>query len=227
MHYAALPCAVRSRLVRVLLVDDHRMFTELLVQLLREHDDIDVCGIAPSVAEGLEVARRERPDLVLLDYQLPDGSGAQLAARLREDRPELRMVMLTGFQDEATVREAVEAGCSGFVTKDRAVEELVEAVRVVASGGAAISPVLLGRLLPSLQGAPATGTTALTARELDVLQLLAEGTANDDIGERLFISRNTVRNHVQRIITKLGAHSKLEAVATATRIGLVRPPQPG
>ena len=201
------------------------MFTELLVQLLREHDDIEVCGVATTANEGFELSQRERPDVVVLDYQLPDDSGAVLAKRLRADRPDIGLVMLTGFEDEATMRESIAAGCSGFVTKDRAVDELVDAVRVVATGGAAISPALLSRLLPTFQ-APGDGPTSLTARELEVLQLLADGVSNVDIAAQLFISRNTVRNHVQRVIVKLGVHSKLEAVAVASRVGLVSPARP-
>ena len=208
--------------MRTLLVDDHRMFTELLVRLLREHDDIVVCGVEQTVAGALAATRREHPDVVVLDYQLPDGSGADCAAQLHQEHPGLHLVILTGFTDEATVRACVQAGCSGFVTKDHAVDELVEALRTVHAGGAAISPALLAGLLPSLHKHSGKGTTSLTSRELEVVQLLADGLSNQAIAERLFISHNTVRNHVQRIITKLGAHSKLEAVALATRIGLVR-----
>jgi len=212
--------------VKVLLVDDHRMFTELLVQVLGGHRDIVVSGVAPTAAEALAAARDDPPDVVVLDYRLPDRNGAELAAELHREHPSVHLVMLTGFQDDATLREAVDAGCSGFVTKDRATDELVQSVRSVHAGGAAISPALLARLLPGMREGAADGTTSLTARELEVLQLLADGVSNQSIAERLFISNHTVRNHVQRVLTKLGVHSKLEAVAAATRIGLVRPAEP-
>src|SRR6266511_4327873 len=220
------PCAdvaLSFRRLNVLIVDDHRMFTELLVQVLGGHRDIVVSGVAHTAAEALESARADPPDVVVIDYRLPDGDGATLAAALRREHRDAHLVKLTGLQDEATIREAVAAGCSGFVTKDRAVDELLESVRTVHAGGASISPALLKRLLPSLQQDNAEGTTSLTSRELEVLQLLIEGLSNRTIAERLFISNHTVRNHVQRILTKRGAHSKLEAVAVATRIGLVRP----
>jgi DNA-binding NarL/FixJ family response regulator len=208
--------------LNVLLVDDHRMFTELLVQVLGGHRDIVVSGVAHTAAEALASVRADPPDVVVIDYRLPDSDGATLAAQLHREHPVAHLVMLTGLQDEATIRKAVAAGCSGFVTKDRALDELVESVRTVHAGGASISPALLTRLLPSLRADSRHGTTSLTSRELEVLQLLVEGLSNQTIAERLFISHHTVRNHVQRILTKLGAHSKLEAVAVATRIGLVR-----
>jgi DNA-binding NarL/FixJ family response regulator len=212
--------------LKVLLVDDHRMFTELLTQQLREHRGIEVTGVAHTAAEALATVRNDPPDVAVLDYRLPDGNGAALAAQLHSDHPQLRMVMLTGYQDEATLREAVEAGCCGFITKDLAVDEVVASVRTAHAGGAPISPALLARLLPSFHKDSKHIRVSLTARELQVMQLLAEGVSNREIAERLFISSHTVRNHVQRIITKLGVHSKLEAVAVAGRLGLVRSAEP-
>jgi DNA-binding NarL/FixJ family response regulator len=148
-----------------------------------------------------------------------------VAAVLRRDHPGLRMVMLSGYQDEATLRRAVEAGCCGFVSKDSAIDELVNCVRSAHVGNAPISPSLLARLLPGLCHDGEHVRASVTRRELEVVQLLAEGASNQAIAERLFISLHTVRNHVQRII-KLGVHSKLEAVAVATRVGFVRPPEP-
>jgi DNA-binding NarL/FixJ family response regulator len=212
--------------VKVLLVDDHRMFTELLVQLLGGHQDIVISGVARTAAEALIVAREDPPDVAVVDYRLPDSNGATLALALRREHPQTHLVMLTGFQDEATIREAVAAGCSGFVSKDRAVDELLVSLRTVHAGGASISPDILTRLLPSLRKDTGHGPTNLTPRELEVLQLLVDGSSNRVIAAQLFISNHTVRNHVQRILTKLGVHSKLEAVAAATRIGLVRPAEP-
>jgi DNA-binding NarL/FixJ family response regulator len=212
--------------LKVLLVDDHRMFTDLLTQQLREYRDIHVTGVARTASEGLSAAREDPPDVAVLDYRLPDNDGATLAAELRRDHPRLRMVMLTGYQDEATLRQAVEAGCCGFISKDSTIDELVAGVRTAYAGNAPISPALLARLLPTLFEDSNHVAGSLTPRELQVMQLIAEGVANQKIAERLFISPHTVRNHVQRIITKLGVHSKLEAVAVATRVGLVRPPEP-
>jgi DNA-binding NarL/FixJ family response regulator len=202
------------------------MFTELLTELFGKHRDIEVSGVAHTAAGALATARRDPPDVVVLDYRLPDENGAVLAAKLHRDHPGLRIVMLTGFQDETTFRDAVEAGCSGFITKDWTADDLVGCVRTVHAGGAAISSELLGQLLQGLRKDRQRAGALLTARELQVLQLLAEGVSTQAIAEQLFITNNTVRNHVQRIITKLGVHSKLEAVAVATRLGLVRSAEP-
>jgi len=202
------------------------MFTELLAQQLREYGDIEVTGVAHTAAEALSTARDDPPDVAVLDYRLPDGDGATLAAELHLDHPRLRMVMLSGYQDEATLRHAVEAGCCGFISKDSAIDELVTSLRTAHAGNAPISPSLLARLLPSLYQDSGHIRGSLTPRELQVMQLLAEGASNQAIADRLFISLHTVRNHVQRIIAKLGVHSKLEAVAGATRIGFVRAPEP-
>lgn len=210
----------------MLLVDDHRMFTELLAQQLRKYGDIEVTGVAHTAAEALSTARDDPPDVAVLDYRLPDGDGATLAAELHRDHPRLRMVMLSGYQDEATLREAVGAGCCGFITKDYAVDEVVASVRTASAGGAPISSALLARLVSSLSKDGEHIRGSLTARELQVMQILVEGVSNRAIAERLFISSHTVRNHVQRIITKLDVHSKLEAVAVATRLGLVRSAEP-
>ena len=212
-------------LLKVLLVDYHLKFTELLTQQLSEHRDIEVTGVAHTASDALARARDDPPDVAVLDYRLPDGDGAALARQLRRDYPGLRMVMLTGYQGEATLRSAVESGCCGFFTKDWAVDELVAGVRTAHAGGALISPDLLSRLLPDFEKDSRLITAKLTAREQQIMQLVANGAPNRAIAERLDISLHTVRNHVQRIITKLGAHSKLEAVAVATRLGFL-PPEP-
>jgi len=211
--------------MKVLLVDDHEMFTELLTHQLSEHRDIEVTGVAHTAAEALATVRDDPPDVAVLDYRLPDGDGAALARQLRRDHPGLRMVMLTGYRGEATLRAAVESGCCGFITKNRAVDELAAGVRTAHAGGSFIPPDLMARALPDFQRDSKLITAKLTDRERQIMQLVAKGASNRAIAERLHISLHTVRNHVQRIITKLGAHSKLEAVSEATRLGFL-PPEP-
>ncbi len=206
--------------IRVLLVDDHRMFTELMTVVLGEHPDLEVTGSAVDAAEAVERAMADPPDVAVIDYHLPGADGIAVAEQLRRVLPDVRVVMLTGHDDDSILRMAMDAGCAGFVTKDRATEDLVAAVRTVRDGNAGLSPSAVHRLA----GAPSSGASrqfGLTARELDVLRLLTEGVSTRGIAERLFISLNTARNHVQRIIRKLGAHSRLEAVAIANRAGLV------
>ena len=219
--------------VRVMLVDDHLMFAESLARLLADEPGISVVGIAAAADEALALAGRETPDVALVDYALPGEDGVALTRRLKAARAATLVVMLTGSIEDRILLAAVEAGCSGFLTKDRAAAEVTGAIRAVAAGEALISPGMLARLLPQLTRSGAGVGGDLTAREREILALLAEGLPNRVIADRLFLSVNTVRNYVQSILTKLDAHSKLEAVSTAARAGLVTvgpaggPPGPG
>ena len=204
---------------RVLVVDDHAMFAELLGEALHGHDDIVVTGHVATGDEAVDATTRDAPDIVVLDYRLPGEDGIAVAARLRDVAPDIGLVMLTGVDDDSLLSAALLAGCTGFVTKDRATSELVDAVRAVRDGRGAIDPGAIARLA---RREPTVGDAAgLTQREREVLTLLAEGLTTREIASRLFISLNTTRNHVQRLIVKLGAHSRLEAVAAARRAGLL------
>jgi DNA-binding NarL/FixJ family response regulator len=207
---------------RVLVVDDHRMFTELLGHLLAGYDDIELVGVAATADEALAFAATDPPDVAVIDYRLPGEDGARVAARFKAAHPSVKLVMLTGFDDDEVLRSAITAGCSGFVTKDRAAEDLVSAVRAVQSGAPALDPDAVNRLVVSPPAEPRGALRSLTSRELDVLELLVEGVSTRGIAERLFVSVNTARNHVQRVLAKLGVHSRLEAVALASREGLLR-----
>lgn len=212
----------------MLLVDDHQMVLEGFEAALAPAGDIVVVGAVSTGGEAEEVARRLHPDVVLLDFGLPDVDGATAAAAIRRNRPETKVVMVTGLVDEAVVLRAIEAGCSGYITKHQSVDQLIGAVRAAAAGEALISPAMLTKLLPRLRRTHRDLGSDLTARERDVLRLLAEGMSNQAIGGKLYVSVNTVRSHVQNVLSKLGAHSKLEAAAIAAREGLVelggRPP---
>jgi two-component system response regulator DevR len=208
--------------IRVMLVDDHQMVVQGLLRILGEQNDIEVVATAGTVEDAAASARMHRPDVVLMDYDLPDGNGIQAAERIRADRPDTKVVMLTSFTDESVLVAAIEAGCSGYVTKHKVVEEVVDAVRAASAGEALISPAMLARLLPKLRPSKRGLGSDLTTREVEVLKLLAEGISNQGIADKLVISVHTVRHHVQNIITKLDVHSKLEAVATAAKEGLIR-----
>jgi DNA-binding NarL/FixJ family response regulator len=210
--------------ITVLVTDDHQMFAQGVVRSLEEHDDISVVGTAGSVEESVAAARMHNPDVVLMDYELPDGNGVEAAEQIRAALPETKIVMVTSYTDEAVLVRAIEAGCSGYVTKHKVIEEVVNAVRAAAAGEALISPAMLARLLPKLRPTKRGIGSDLTSREVEVLSLLAEGLPNQSIADKLVISVHTVRHHVQNIITKLQAHSKLEAVATAAREGIIRYP---
>lgn len=210
--------------VRVLVCDDHHMVAQGLALVLGALPDIDVVGVAGTVAEVREQCESRCPHVVLMDYALPDGDGVAATVAIKAVHPEVKVVMLTSFVDDDVLLAAIDAGCSGYVTKHKGVDELATAVRLAASGEAVVSPNMLARLLPRLRRSYHGLGSDLTPREREVLDLLAQGASKEVIARRLFLSTNTVRNHIQSILSKLGAHSRLEAVATATREGLVRRP---
>lgn len=214
-----------KRPIKVLLVDDHAMITEGLSRVLGAERGIEIVATAGSGAEVFVAIDRHKPDVVVMDYQLPDIDGATVTRELRSTHPETRVIMLTGSTDDRVLVDAIEAGCSGYITKVNAVDELAAAVRAAHIGESVISPSMLARLLPRFKAKGRDRSTSeLSKRELEVIRLLAEGLSNIEIAQRLVVSLNTVRNHVQSIITKLDAHSKLEAVSTAVRRGIISYP---
>lgn len=158
---------------------------------------------------------------------MPDQDGVELARQIKGRFPAIMVVMLTGSADDRVLLAAIEAGCSGFLTKDRAAAEVADAVRAAAQGEALISPAMLARLLPKLSRSHRSLGTDLTERERGILTLLALGRTNRVIADELRLSVNTIRNYVQSILAKLGAHSKLEAVSTAVREGIIDYPSSG
>lgn len=208
--------------MRVLIVEDHRMVAEAFTEIIEQQPDMEVVGYAATVDEARRLARSETPDVVLMDFRLRDGDGVQATLAIKEDRPETQVVMVTSALTDAVLIPALEAGCSGFLTKDRPIGEVLAAVRSAALGESTISPDMLVRLLPRLRPMRKGVAEDLTPRELEVLRLLAAGESTQSIANALVLSSKTVRNHVQSILAKLGVHSKLEAVSTAARRGLIR-----
>ena len=213
-----------DEVIKVMVVEDHQMVAQALVRAVDDEEDMRIVALATTAEEAVSTARLHNPDVVLMDYELSDGNGVDAAGRIRADRPETKVVMVTAYTDDAVLIAAIEAGCSGYVTKHKAVEEVVNAVRAAHAGEALISPAMLARLLPKLRPHKRGVGSDLTEREMEVLKMLAEGTSNQAIADALVISVHTVRHHVQNVITKLNAHSKLEAVATAAREGIIRYP---
>lgn len=206
--------------IRVVLVDDHDMVAESFRRILATTPDIDVIAVAGTAAAAIDAARTHRPDVIVMDHHLPDDRGSAAAARIRSELPEIRIVMLTGTDDPGALADALAAGCVGYFEKTSAFDELPAAIRAAAAGGAVISPHHLVRLQErNRTGAPPR--TRLTPREREVLLLVAQALPNGAIAERLSLSVNTVRTHVQVILDKLGAHSKLEAVTVARQRGLL------
>ncbi|HMD45860.1 MAG TPA: response regulator transcription factor [Acidimicrobiales bacterium] len=206
--------------IRVLVVEDHVLVAEGLLSLLALEPDIDLIGHVPTMADSIAAVRSDPPDVVLMDFRLPDGDGAKATEQIKAEFPEIKVVILTGTADDSVLSRAIEAGCSGYLTKDQPIEDVVMALRAAAAGEALIAPVHLSRLMAHLTQRPTTPHN-LSPRELEVLQLLAYGASTDDIVARLVISPHTARNHVRNILSKMGVHSKLEAVSVAAREGIV------
>lgn len=210
--------------IRVLVVDDHAMVAESLRRLLDSCDDIDVVNVVGTAHEGIACAARLHPDVVLMDYELPDADGVTAATQITSDHPATRVVMLVGAgDDERLALRAMTAGCAGFLGKARPVNELLAAVRAVHAGEALIAPSMLAQLIPRLERTFRGVGHDLSRRELEVLRAMAKGGSDKEIGRDLAIAHNTARKHVQNVIRKLGAHSKLEAVVIAVREGVIRP----
>jgi len=214
--------------IRVLLVDDHQLLTGALSQMLALEPDIDVIGTAGTVAEAKDLARNQ-PDVVLMDYRLPDGTGAEATRAIKSRWPSARIVMLTALVDDETILESIQAGADGYLTKDRAVEDVVSAVRSAHAGETLLPRAVIVGIAQRVAAARDRGermqVEPLTPREIEVLRALTEGLSTPEICERLFIAPNTLRTHVQNIMGKLRVHSKLEAVAFALRHRLVEPPR--
>lgn len=210
--------------VKIVIVDDHEMVAEGLRNALSEDSAFEVVAMAGTVKEAVAAAEQHRPDVMLMDFGLPDGNGAEATSLVKKISPETKVVIVTSMVDDDILLLAIEAGCSGYITKQKPLSEVVQAVRVVSAGEALISPTMMARLLPRLRHTERGLGSDLTTRESEILGLLAEGHSNKAISEKLKITLKTVRNHVQNILQKLDAHSKLEAVATAVREGLIRFP---
>ncbi len=214
-------------IVRVLLVDEHALFREGLGLALAGVDDIEVAGEAVDGDDALLAAQRLRPDVVVMDVRMPEGSGAGAIARIRAARRHVKVLVLTGSQDEEDLVEAVRSGATGYLLKDASVEEVAEAIRSVARGLGVVSPTMTAKLLERfgslLRRVPDEPGPRLTGRELDVLRLVVKGLPNREIATELFISQNTVKNHVRNILEKLHVRSRTEAATLAVRERLLDP----
>ena len=206
--------------IRVMVVENHQIVSDGLEALLSRQPDMVVIGTAGSVAEAIAQARELAPDIVLLDFRLPDGTGAEAGVRIRELRTETRLIFLSRDDSEAAQVAAIEAGASAFVHKSRAADEVIETIRLVAQGQNLITPRTIATLL-NKRKTMLVQLQSLTPRERDVLRRVAAGVSSRDIARELGISYATVRTHIRSLGRKLGVHSKLEATAKARELGLV------
>lgn len=211
--------------IRVVLVDDHRLFTEAIRHTLQAHG-MSVVATAATAAEGIEAARREKPDLVLVDIALPDDSGISVGEKVLATLPEATVVAVTAFGEDAKLsRQAIQAGFHGYIPKDLPLARFLKSLSA-ALEGQVITPRYPNRSTPSARVAEEVEATKrssrLTLREKDVLELLVAGYNSEDMARTLNVTTNTIRSHIQNIFTKLQVHSRLEAASFAIRFGIVK-----
>lgn len=216
--------------IRVLVVDDQDLYRRGLQLVLSQEPDINVVGQARDGAQAVDAAIELTPDVVLMDIQMPRRSGIEAAAAIRAQVPSARIVMLTSSEEESDLFEAIRAGAHGYLLKTLPEDELAEGLRSVYAGHSPISPSMASKLLLEFSAIsvqaprlPTVDVPRLTVREVEVLKLLARGSSNRDIARELFISENTVKNHVRNILDKLQLHSRMQAAMYAVRNNLVDP----
>jgi DNA-binding NarL/FixJ family response regulator len=206
---------VTTEKTRILLCDDHEVVREGLRGLIARQDGMSVVGEAGTVAEVVEAAARTKPDVVIMDVRLPDGSGVEACRTIRETRPETKVIMLTSYADDDALFASIIAGASGYLLKQTRGQAVADAIIAVASGRSLLDPDVTGKVLERIRQSrdedPAL--TSLTEQERKVLAGLAEGQSNREIGEKLFLSEKTVKNYVSRILDKLGLSRRAEAAA--------------
>jgi DNA-binding NarL/FixJ family response regulator len=209
--------ATESQRIRCLVADDHPAILAAITEFLGE-EGIEVVARARDGREALEKIRSASPDVAIVDLQMPELSGIDLARRVMEERLQTRILLYTGHGDRALLSEAVDVGARGYILKEAPLPDLLRAISTVSEGGTYVDPVLAGAL-----AVPETAQQlpALTQREREVLRLLADGHSNEEVGKRLFIAPDTVRTHVRKAMRKLEANTRTQAVAEALRQSLI------
>ena len=200
---------------RVLICDDHEVVREGLLGLIGRQPGLTVVGEAGTVADAIEMAARAKPDVVIMDVRLPDGSGVEACRAIREARPETKVIMLTSYADDEALFASILAGASGYLLKQTRGQAVVDAITTVAGGKSLLDPEITGKVLERLRESRAEdpALASLTDQEHKVVIGLAEGKTNRAIGEELFLSEKTVKNYVSRILDKLGLARRAEAAA--------------
>lgn len=214
-------------MIRVLLADDQAMIRSGLRLILEAEGDLEVVAEAGDGSEAVRLAQRERPDVILMDVRMPVMDGIEATREITTHSGETRVIVLTTFDVDDYVYGALRAGASGFLLKDADGDQLVDAIRIVAAGDALIAPSVTRRLISEFAQRPEAqtvrGLDELTAREIEVLGLVARGLSNAEIAEALFVSETTVKTHVSHVLTKLGLRDRVQAVVAAYESGLVTP----
>ena len=214
-----------DEVIRVLIADDQALFRRGLYVVLGTEENIEVVAEAEDGEQAITKAEEMAPDVVLMDVRMPRVNGIEAASRIRETLPSTKILMLTVSDEEDDLYEAIKAGANGYLLKEISVEEVASAIRAVVQGQSLISPSMASKLLNEFNSLARQAADrreqlpapVLTARELEVLKLVARGMSNRDVADQLYISENTVKNHVRNILEKLHLHSRMEAVVYAMR----------
>jgi two-component system NarL family response regulator len=213
--------------MRVLVVDDHILFRQGLVSLLQSEPDFEVVGQAGTLTEAIELAQELQPEMILMDFELPDGTGAEATQPILDANPECKIIFLTVYSSDEKLFEAIRSGAVGYLLKSIPINKLLAALRSVDAGEAAISRTMMRRVLVELSKSqlPDAHTpdliSLLTPRELDILRQLLTGASNKEIGARLYISENTVKHHVHSILEKLEVSNRHQAIQYAQEHGFM------
>jgi len=211
-------------MIKVIICDDQAIIRDGLEMLLKLEKDIEVAGQAQDGTEAVEIVQKTQPDLVLMDLKMPGLNGIEATRQIRTRYPHVKVLVLTTYDDDEWVFDAIRAGASGYLLKDTPREEVIKAVKGTAAGKSFVDPAVAGKLLTQVAGRPAQPSPLLpdklTEREVDVLRLVARGVTNTDIAERLHLSEGTVRNHVSAIFAKLEVADRTQAAVIAIQHGL-------
>jgi DNA-binding NarL/FixJ family response regulator len=212
-------------MVRVLICDDQEIICEGLEKILASDPEIRVTGIALDGREALEKVRRDPPDLVLMDLKMPVMNGVQATRAIRQSHPQVRVLVLTTYDEDEWLFDAIRSGASGYLLKDTPRSSLLEAVKGTAAGKSYVDPAVTGKILAHMeqgtQAEPPPTAINLTQREKEILRLLARGLANADIAHQLYLSEGTVRNYTSALFEKLGVSDRTQAAVVALKMGLV------
>jgi len=211
-----------TKLIRVMLVDDHAVVRSGLSTFLMTCDDMELVGEASSGEQALSLCLKVKPDVVLMDLVMSGMDGATTTRRIREECPEIQVIALTSFKEQELVQGALEAGAIGYLLKDVTADELASAIRAAYAGKPTLAPEAAQVLIQATRMPAEKIGSDITNRELEVLALMTEGLNNNDIADKLFISRSTAKFHVSSILSKLGAESRTKAVAIAIKNNLVK-----
>jgi NarL family two-component system response regulator LiaR len=218
--------------IKILIADDHRTFAEALKMALAKEPGIKVTAVVHDGDQAVEISRKKHPDIVLMDVAMPRTDGIAATKEIKRERPDTRVVMLSAFEEDHTVARAIDAGASGFLSKLGPMKDVARSIRAAYRGEPLIEPQEVRRILRHLRrrraqdSADRSRVDRLSPRETEILQGLANGLSPEQLAERMGISRNTLRTHVQNILFKLKVHSKLEALSLAIRHGKVKTGEP-